>query len=160
MELNDVINECYRLSDRMGAYFDLPVRINNRLTRTLGRVCFEYGTPYVMEISGPMLATCTDESIIQVVRHEWAHWYAWYMTGEPHGHDELFRDICEKIDCEHDRAKNKVERLEGARPIYKYTITCECGGEWNYARMCDTIRYIDQYTCPRCGGKLKVKQNW
>ena len=160
MELKDIIAECERLSNMMNVDFDLPVRINNRLTRTLGRVCYEGGVPYVMEISGPMLKTCTDASIIEVVRHEWAHWYAWVASGEIHGHDQYFRDICHKIDCTHDRSRNKVERLVSDKPISKYTITCGCGQQWHYARMCDTIRHIDYCSCPNCGGKLTVKQNW
>lgn len=160
MELKDITAECNRLSDMMGVKFNIPVRINNRLTRTLGRVCYQCGDPYVMEISGPMLKTCTEESIIQVVRHEWAHWYAWRIDGEMHGHDARFREICEMIDCDHDRSKNHVERLQNAGPISKYTITCGCGATWHYARMCDTIKHIDYCSCPKCGGKLTVKQNW
>ena len=160
MELKEIVNECNRLSKQFNVKFNIPVRISNRLTRTLGRVCFQCGDPYVMEISGPMLKTCTDESIIQVVRHEWAHWYAWRIDGEVHGHDAFFRDICAKIDCDHDRSRNHVERLVSDKPISKYTITCGCGQQWHYARMCDTIRYIDYCSCPDCGGKLTVKQNW
>lgn len=160
MEFKDIMAECQRLSDMMCVEFDLPVRINNRLTRTLGRVCFEGGSPYVMEFSGPMLKTCTDASIIEVVRHEWAHWYAWRCDGEIHGHDARFRDICRQIGCTHDRSKNKVERLVGTEPISKYTITCGCGQQWHYARICDTIRDIDYCVCPSCGGSLSVKQNW
>ena len=160
MELNEIVNECNRLSKQFNVKFNIPVRINNRLTRTLGRVCFQCGDPYVMEISGPMLKTCTDESIIQVVRHEWAHWYAWRIDGEVHGHDAFFRDICAKIDCDHDRSRNHVERLQNAGPISKYTVTCDCGNTWHYARMCDTIRHIEYCSCPECGGSLTVKQNW
>jgi predicted SprT family Zn-dependent metalloprotease len=112
MELKDIVAECKRLANEFCVEFTLPVRINNRLTRTLGRVCFECGRPYVMEISGPMLKTCTEESIIEVVRHEWAHWYAWKTDGEVHGHDTLFKEICKKIGCTHDKSKNKVEPTE------------------------------------------------
>ena len=162
MELIDIINECNRLSDMMNVKFNIPVRINNRLTRTLGRVCYECGKPYVMEISGPMLKTCADESIIQVVKHEWAHWYAWRKTGEIHGHDALFRDICESIGCDHDRAKNHVERLQGTAPVYKYTVSCPgCGASWNYARKGHVIKYLDTCWCSNCGcADLKLKQNW
>jgi predicted SprT family Zn-dependent metalloprotease len=160
MKLNDIIAECERLSDKLCVHFDLPVRINNRLTRTLGRVCFEGGSPYVMEISGPMLKTCTDETIIQTVRHEWAHWYAWRTDGVIHGHDQRFRDICDLIDCKHNRAKNKVERLEGAEPIYKYTVSCKCGKTWNYSRKGNVIKNIDLCYCPHCHGELTVKQNF
>jgi predicted SprT family Zn-dependent metalloprotease len=160
MELKDIIAECKRLANEFCVEFTLPVRINNRLTRTLGRVCFECGRPYVMEISGPMLKTCTEESIIEVVRHEWAHWYAWKTDGEVHGHDACFKEICKKIGCTHDKSKNKVERLVSTEPISKYTISCGCGQEWHYSRMCDTIRNIEYCSCPTCGGSLTVKQNW
>ena len=162
MELVDIINECERLSDMMGVEFDLLVKINNRLTRTLGRVCYEYGTPYVMEISGPMLKTCTDESILQVVRHEWAHWYAWRESGEIHGHDAYFREICAKIDCDHDRSKNHVERLQGAKPMYKYTVKCpECGATWHYARRGHVINNLESCWCSNCGCEhLELVQNW
>lgn len=32
--------KCEELSKKMGDYFDCPISINGRLTRTLGRLCF------------------------------------------------------------------------------------------------------------------------
>ena len=160
MTLEEIMEELYRLSNLLNVNFRLPVRINNRLTRTLGRVCFTDGTPYVMEFSGPMLKTCSKDSIIQVIRHEWAHWYCWIETGKIHGHDAFFRNVCRKINCTHERSQNTVEKLVGAKPITKYTVSCSCGKTWDYARMCNTIKHINYCYCPSCGGKLSLKQNW
>lgn len=162
MELKDIIAECNKLAKSLNTDFDLPVKINKRLTRTLGRVCFQGGVPYVMEFSDSMLKTCTHESIMEVIKHEFAHWFAWYESGEVHGHDAYFREICDRIGCTHDRSRNKIERLANAPAPSKYTVVCgDCGRTWHYARMCDTIRYIDTCKCPSCKTKhLNVIKNW
>ena len=82
MELKDIIVECNKLANSLNADFDLPVKINKRLTRTLGRVCFQGGVPYVMEFSDSMLKTCTHESIMEVIKHEFGRSYLSHFPTE------------------------------------------------------------------------------
>lgn len=163
MELVDIVKICEDLAEANGVVFDLPVSINNRLTRTLGQVKFTPDeVPYAMEFSGQLLRTATDESIEQIVKHEWAHWFAWVETGEVHGHDAIFKKICSKIGCSSDKSKTKVERIVEKDAVYRYVVVCpECGRKWYYNRRGKVIQNIDDYHCNNCGqGKLDVIKNW
>lgn len=164
--LEMIKNELNRLSASVGDEFDIPVSINGRLTRTLGRVvqckngCDWY--PERMEFSRQLLETATEQSIKGIIAHEWAHYYATKMTGEDHGHDDYFKSICARIGCTEDKVSTKVNRIVSNEQIYKYSVYCPTCGEpiAHYSRMCSTLKHLDECTCKRCGGgNLYYKQN-
>ena len=166
MTMDKVMQELHRLSVMVGDEFDIPVSINKRLTRTLGRVHCECHNdvwfPTSMEFSATFLESSTDESILSVIQHEWCHYYVTKDSGEHHGHDAVFKAMCARIGCTNDKTKTHVdEMLQGKS--YKYNIYCPtCGKNISgYSRMCSTLRNIDACTCKTCGkGELKVIQNW
>jgi NHS family xanthosine MFS transporter len=102
-DINKIEARCKELSAAVGDTFDIPVQLNGRLTRTLGRVHQEKkGEKWhsvKMEISKALLATATDESVRSVIDHEWAHYYVTKLTGESHGHDAEFKKVCAMIGC-------------------------------------------------------------
>jgi predicted SprT family Zn-dependent metalloprotease len=159
--------ELNRLSASVGDEFDIPVSINGRLTRTLGRViqhtCVGHCESERMEFSKQFLETSTEESIKSVIAHEWAHYYATKSTGEHHGHDAYFKQVCAMVGCKDDKTQTKVERIVSEEQMYKYTVHCPTCNEviGGFTRMCATLKHIDQCTCKRCGGGgLSYKQNW
>ena len=111
--LDKVKQEIYSILENQGADIRPPVKINNRLTKTLARVCYQPG-PYLnidkVEISQQFLDTGTDESIRQVLLHECCHILVAIETGEAHGHDAIFKAMCRRIGCQADRPQIKVER--------------------------------------------------
>lgn len=161
-----VMKELNRLSAMVGDEFDIPVEVNGRLTKTLGRVFSESHNdvwlPVKMEFSRKFLETATEQSLLATVQHEWAHYYVTKSTGENHGHDAVFKAMCARIGCTADKTKTKVDRIVAETEVYKYTVNCpECDFMHGYSRMCPTLRNIHLCRCPKCGsGKLKAIQNW
>ncbi len=167
--ITDIKNELNRLSESVGDTFDIPVSINGRLTRTLGRVTQEvnrstgYCRPLRMEFSRQFLETSTNESIKSVIGHEWSHYYTAKTTGENHGHDAVFKANCARVGCTEDKTTTKVDRTVSEESLHKYTVHCPtCNDTIGfYDRMCNTLKHLDQCTCTRCGGgNLTYTQNW
>ena len=155
------------LANDIGLVYDTPIKINRRLTRTLGRVIsepamFDSYKPLVVEFSKQFLETSTDESVRQTVMHEFAHWAVLVETGQPHGHDAEFKAMCRKIGCDFNKAHTHVERTVSNDKIFKYTVRCnECGNEVHFNRAGKTVKYVHWYNCGRCGcPDLEVIQNW
>lgn len=150
----------------IGLTFDTPVKINGRLTKTLGRVVaepvmFDSYRPEKIEFSKQFLETSTDESVRQVILHEFAHWAVLTKTGEVHHHDAMFKAMCREIGCVMDGPHNKVERTVSDDKLYKYVVKCkDCGNEVHYNRAGKVVQHPDWYGCGKCGGELEVITNW
>ena len=164
--VKDITNYCRQLAYKMNIEFTCPVKINGRLTRTYGQVIITSGIkdkwyPEVMEISRQLLETATDESIMEVIAHEFAHWYICETTNEDHGHDALFKEVCNKIGCGFNTPTAKVERIVEDAAVYKYEVVCPNHGTISrYHRAGKVVKNIKFYACPHCGGELELKQNW
>ncbi len=163
-----ITDYCKEISESMGDTFDCPVAINGRFTRTLGRVKYQkirgHYQILVLEIAKSLLATCDDESIKQVIMHEWAHYYLIKTTDEDHGHDAAFKRICHKIGCTNDGCETEVNRIASTEKMWKYEVTCDYCNEAvaHYAKRTFALENIDLYLCPKCGKAhtMHVKQNW
>lgn len=167
-DLARVQKEFMEVCKKANAPCNIPIKLNGRLTRTLGRVHQqhdgdEYWYSTLVEFSKQLLETATDESIDAVIKHEAAHYIATYRTHENHGHDALFKAICAEIGTTNDKTKTKVERTIEASAVYKYQVycpTCETmiGG---YSRMGKTLKNLDQCYCKKCKQHgLQLIQNW
>ena len=164
------VQEIKQYLDELAASIDLvyntPIKINGRLTKTLGRViaepaAFDSYKPEVIEFSKQFLETSTDESVRQTIMHEFCHWAVLIETGEVHGHDAVFKAMCRKIGCEANRPQIKVERTVSDDKLFKYTVRCdECGNEIHYNRAGKVVKNPEWYGCGKCGGDLEVIQNW
>lgn len=163
--VQEIEKQLKELAASIDLVYDTPVKINGRLTRTLGRViaeptAFDSYKPEVIEFSRQFLETSTDESVRQVILHEFAHWAVLVETGEVHHHDAVFKAMCRKIGCSADRPMNKVERTVSDDKLYKYIVKCdECGNEIHYNRAGKVVKQSWAYSCGKCGGNLKVIQN-
>lgn len=164
-----VLAECVKLSSLTGDTFDIPILINRRFSKTLGRVTIKINelqiwVPTLMEISESLLETGTDADIVSVIQHEWCHYMVTKRTGESHGHDAKFKAMCAAIGCANDGVSTRLESdKEEDEPRYKYSVICntckkEVGG---YTRMCPTLRNIQDCYCKTCGKfNLTYVQNW
>lgn len=152
---------------KAGVSCNVPITINSRLTRTLGRVVIDnfigIWKPTKIEFSKQFIETSSDASIEDVIKHEAAHFIATSRTGEDHGHDIYFKSICAEIGTTNDGTTTKVERTVDESSLYKYAIYCDTcdkviGGK---SRMCRTIKEIKFCTCKACNtSNLRVIQNW
>lgn len=140
------------------------VKINSRLTRTLGRVLYTKGSQPRMEFSKLYLENSTDECVYQTILHECAHYIAWARTGSRHGHDLFFKQICAEIGCKEDKTTSHVEALRSDTELYRYTIYCpNCGcigGQQRWSRSLEGIATHDTY-CKKCKSHdLTYQKNW
>lgn len=170
LTLVDVKNECIRLSKSVGDTFSIPVLLNGRLTSTLGRCivvweqkkqCYR---PTVIEISKRALEEISDDDMIDIIRHEWVHYYlAKTRPQEDHGHDRTFKALCRKVQCNGDAESTVTYKdcLSDYRHS-KYTLVCPlCGDVAGYNRMCNTLRFADQVQHKTCGTKgMTYEVNW
>ena len=162
-EIREYLSE---LATQVGLVYNTPVKINGRLTKTLGRViaepvAFDSYKPQVIEFSRQFLETSTDESVRQVIMHEFCHWAVLVETGQPHGHDAAFKAMCCHIGCNANRPQVKVERTVSDDQLYKYIVKCkDCDNEMHYNRAGKVVKHPDFYGCGKCGGSLEVIQNW
>lgn len=150
---------------------DVPVNINSRITRTLGRVKYNYYNgayyPTTIEFSQKFLVNGTDNDIINVIKHEYVHFFLLAIEPcEKPGHDAAFKRKCVEIGCTHIHAQNHLENCAADTAIEaksKYEVWCDDCDEIisTYARKCKTLNNIAYCTCGRCGSKnLRVVQNW
>ena len=167
--IDRVIDELNKLAAADGlSKIDVPVTVNGRLTRTLGRVKYmRIGQDaYIaksIEFSKALLESGTDNDVINVIKHEYVHYYLVETTNTNHGHDAVFKRKCADIGCTHDKTRNTLESDYGEKPTYKYEVWCkDCDAMiGTYSRMCKTLKYIDNCRCGRCNRtNLKVIQNW
>lgn len=157
---------CIEICAKVNQDFTIPVKINKRLTRTLGRVSWIRINGKVqntlMEISYQLLATATLDSIKEVIAHECAHYLVNEETHENHGHDAIFKAMCNRIGCTNDGTVcHSLDREVPETQIYKYFVTCEdCGSIiGKYHRTGKIVQHPEYYTC-KCGGRLIVTKNF
>ena len=162
----DLTEICQRICAVAGYNFTIPVKINKRLTRTLGRVSWIRINGKVqstlMEISYELLTTATFDSIKNVLAHECAHYLVTMETGEAHGHDAIFKSMCARINCTNDGTiYHSLSRDVPENKIYKYFVTCEdCGSiVGKYHKAGKTVQHPELYRC-KCGGRLHVTTNY
>ena len=170
-DLARITKEFHEICEKAGvdAGFNIPIKLNDRLTHTLGRVRQEYdpfSERYIatfVEFSKQLIETATDQSIRDVILHEAAHVIVTERTGESHGHDALFKAVCAEIGTTNSGTNTEVERTVADSKIYKYSVYCPTCQKniAGYSRMCKTLRNIDFCTCKDCGNSgLQVITNW
>ena len=173
--IDRIINELNKLCAADGITLDVPVAINSRLTRSMGRViskaevCETYGDGYMhiptkIEFARNLIDNASDDDILQVIKHEYVHYFLYIL--EPtvrHGHDAMFKRKCAAIGCTHSKATGYVEGFRDADAKSKYEVWCDDCNEIiaTYARKCKTLNNIHYCTCGNChGSNLRVVQNW
>lgn len=157
----DITEICSKICADAGYEFTIPVRINKRLTSTLGRVKYivRGGRCYneSMEFSYKFLDSSSLDDIMNVIKHECAHYLTTAETQEHHGHDQVFKAMCARIGCVNDKTFYTGGDLTDQ---YKYVITCQkCHKNFTRSRKCKITEHPEDYQC-KCGGPLYVVQNW
>ena len=168
MTVQEIQQICITACKKYNIEFNLTVTINGRLTRTLGRVishCNDAGkwAPTAFELSRQLVETGTTESIVETVLHECAHYIAIATTGENHGHDAYFKNICHTIGTSNDKTHYAAEYTKPAEERYKYAIYCKTCEDFRggYNRMCKTLQNLNACYCKKCGKyTLTYIQNW
>ncbi|KRN89980.1 SprT-like domain-containing protein [Ligilactobacillus ceti] len=161
MLIEEVEAECRRLAAHYGYDLDVPVIVNPRLKTTQGRVKFRYqgqrAYPIQIEFSKNLLMTARDEFILEVIRHEMAHYFVLQDTGASHGHDQVWKAWAVKIGC-YPRATLKQTILSFSQDAH-YQLICEkCRQELGYyQRRGKILKNITKYRSKCCQAAIIVK---
>lgn len=159
MTMHDILKICKETFEKAQMTFDIPVAINGRFKRTLGRCNYEVYegvvVPTLIELSRDLVESDDVEQIRETIIHECAHAIVALQTGESHGHDELWKYTCRRLGIAGERCAKKP-----ASENYKYICTCaDCGRVvGHYFRAGKVVREPWLYYCKCCGGKIKVEQ--
>ena len=165
MEITKVREICYTIAREYGFNLYCPVLENGRLKTTLGRVCYdEEGGLDKIEFSKTFLISATDENVISVVLHELAHAFVYLETGERHGHDKVFKAMCQRLGTSNDKTKTKVDYKNGIskKEIHKYSIFCKsCRKLIGYRnRACNVTKNPEAFSANCCLGDIFVVKNY
>lgn len=164
-----VIDELNKLCAADHISLDVPVEINGRLTRAMGRVKYIVASedvylPEKIEFARNLLENASDEDILQVIKHEYVHYFLFVTDPTTnHNHDAVFKRKCAEINCTHSKSAQHVEGFRDESAKSKYEVWCtDCNKIiGTYARKCKTINNISYCKCGICkGNNLIVKQNW
>lgn len=156
---------CTNICAAAGYPFNIPVTINKRLRTTLGRVkgicCRTVYNPIAMEFSYVFLNSASYEDVIDIIKHECAHYLVGIETHERHGHDAVFKKMCLKLGCANNKTKTDKQMLPDRK--FKYEVICDSCHEIvaQYHRAGKILKNIDNCSCGKCGkNMLRVVQNY
>ena len=166
--IEKITNICTEACAKCDVEFTVPVVINSRLRKTLGRCHFEMINglcyPTKIEISKSLLELAEDSLIMDVILHECAHYITTASTFEKHGHDALFKHFCLKIGTNNYTPVTRMtyKNKDGHKSFYKYSVYCKKCGKLvdNRSRACEMTRHPDFYISNCCRVALRVEQNW
>ena len=161
----DLTEMCEKICATQGYNFAIPLKINKRLTTTLGRVRYEKRNNHIvcldMEFSYNFLSNATFDQIEKVVKHECAHYLVFRETHERHAHDFAFKEMCKRIGCTNDK-RIFDENIENINNVddFKYLVYCDTCKKLvaKYHRAGKVVKMPHLYKC-KCGGNLIVKEN-
>lgn len=168
MTIGQVMAICEEVCDTLETELIVPVEVNPRFSRTLGRVRYEEKTdgscyPTKVEFSKRMLENDDEEYVCQVIKHEMVHYYLLHEYKKSFGHDKNFKLICRKIGCTHDGSKAPERSKGNGEGKQKYDVYCPiCGWLRGYSRKCKTTKDIEggYCFCNKCHTGVKLVQNW
>lgn len=164
MTIYEVRKICYAKAREYGFNLHCPIIENTRFSRTLGRVTWdEFGKLDRIEFSSRFLATATEHAIIETILHELAHAFVFLETGEIHGHDAMFKSMCNRLGTLNDGMYAKNFDLNASKDeYYKYTIYCsKCGKPIGHRqRSCKVTQHPEQFLSTCCNEKIKIEMNW
>lgn len=159
--LDQIIKEVKRDMNALNIPFDdtVPIKINTRLSRALGRCCYRSGKAYVIELSTVIINSDVQE-LKNTIAHELLHSAT---IGDHHGGmwkyyaDKMTRGSKYTITRLHDTEKLNYDAMMSK---YKYKTVCSgCGSEGRYTKKTNFINHLIRnngngkpWYCSRCHG--------
>lgn len=147
------------LSARFHDDFSATVSATNFNSTCLGQAS-KQNWHYYIELRAAFLIYGKYDEIINVIKHEWVHYYLMKTDPWNCGHSPAFRAICEKIGCSADHAHLKITWTPQLRAhFYKYAVCCP-----DHPEVTKAVQYLTRYRgarkCPHCGKDLLVIKNF
>lgn len=127
-----------------GMTLDVPIEVNGRLTRSMGRfISFEEGNePLGIELAKKMVEHNDEQTVLGVLYHELIH-YALCKLGMPFDDsDKGFKEKCIEL--------NVPQTGEGKYKLPRKVHVCECDDEKH-----TSMRKLTSHRCKLCKKTLK-----
>lgn len=161
MTFEEIEQECMKIAMENGYLLDVPVKFNNRMRSTLGRVVYDvrYGevVPNKIEFSTFMVNEYADDIILNTIRHEMAHYLVTKDTHENHGHDQLWKLYAIRLGCDPE-ARTKARAKDALKDVKYVTYCSKCGQVLGrYFRKGNVIKYPSRYRSKCCHGNIRVE---
>lgn len=158
-KLNAMFNKALKIADECGLKYGTitEIKINSRLTRTLGVCNPGPNETYWIEVNKNVLEKCNDDFIMETILHEIVHTCPGCWN-----HGKEFKETGMQITRKYPQfkitrtANAQAACADGIRfnPKEKYVLKCEkCKREFSYSRMTKAVKYPWAYRC-KCGGDL------
>ena len=170
--VRNIIKELDKETGLDGASLELK---RNKTTRQLG--CFTFskityrnggGTTYTPKsfTFSEVVLDCDDDTIREIVKHEYAHYMALVTYNDQCHHDYRFKEMCQQIGANANEPTFGNDSIRSSLvKKSKYVLTCkECGHVYTYSRNCQTLELAKAgsplVSCS-CGcHEFEVKQNY
>lgn len=126
------------VKDNFDIDLTVPIEVNGRLSRALGRFISRKGQPHKIELSRSLLEDYDAKTILDVLNHELIH-YALCTLKKPHNdNDTYFINTCKRLNVS---LTGKIE----AKSVYQYQCNC---------RILESTRrrHLKNYRCSDCKG--------
>lgn len=159
MDVNIIHEEMRRLDKISGLDTrNIPVRISSRMTKGWGSCRYLYVRKkyQIKELvfSERLLKCGTEEHILNVVRHEYAHAFVTLTHNETHGHDAVWKYVALRFGCNAKRCEN----FDEVGSVYRYKVICQrCGSISQYQRKSNIVKELElnpnsiRFYCRICG---------
>lgn len=165
----DVKKTLEEISESMGVSVQgIPITISKRMTSCKGECLQLFKNESYMRTTGFKFSyylldgRYDEETVREVIVHEYIHHYTNSIEGVACGHNVAFKRNCLKAGISPETYFTKSQE-EGYEEIprrqysYKYLIRCCCcGAEMKRKQIKKNIE--TDYRCGRCGGALKVEK--
>lgn len=143
-EADEFLQTCY------GLELHIPILVNRRLKRVLGRFALKGGRPFAIELSADLLQYQERHVIVDVLKHECIH-YACYMLGKPYrdGAPDFEREL-----MRHGVAKTGTYAYKGKQHLFQCV---ECKNVYLRHRKyaTDVHGLVKMRRCGQCHGRLR-----
>ena len=158
MDIKIIYDEMKRLDQISGLDTSaIPVRISSRMTRSWGQCIYtcvrrKYQVKELV-FAERLLKHGTEEHILNVVRHEYAHAYVTLTHNKKHGHDAVWKRAALRFGCNAQRCEN----FDEVDSIYQYKVICQgCGSVSHYRRKVGIVQELERnpntvkFYCKKC----------
>lgn len=161
MRIEEVRKICRDTCKQYGYSLDVPVEVNGRLKRSLGRVRFEIKRgkcyPERIEFSRDFLLADNEEQIRETIAHEMAHYFVLLDTRKDHGHDEVWKNWAVRLGAR-PKATTRWEATGLPAKEFKYIAVCSRCGKivGRYTRAGKVVKNPANYRSACCRESVKV----
>lgn len=139
----------------------IPIVISTRLTRRYGycQYCKQGKQSLPLKIVIAAFLLEEDAPFWDTIRHEYAHAAALLRTGVSHGHDALWKGICQEVGAAPVRCAPECTSHQQLHPARYIIRCCQCGAIYERTRRSSFVKAVERgnrqrryYRC-KCGSR-------